>query len=72
VTSGHVRCTFKNLIQVDASVHGGNSGGPIIDTRGKVIGTGSGVAMDRSQGLVPAAASLGDIGMILPGNGLKS
>ena len=66
VTSGHVRRTFKNLIQVDASVHGGNSGGPIIDTRGKVIGIVSGVAMDYSQGIVPMAAPMWDIGMILP------
>ena len=66
VTSGHVRRTFKNLIQVDASVHGGNSGGPIIDTRGKVIGIVSGVAMDYSQGLVPTAAPMWDIGMVLP------
>jgi len=66
VTSGHVRRTFKNLIQVDASVHGGNSGGPIIDTRGKVIGIVSGVAMDYSQGVVPTAAPMWDIGMVLP------
>jgi S1-C subfamily serine protease len=66
VTSGHVRRTFKNLIQVDASVHGGNSGGPIIDTRGRVIGIVSGVAMDYSQGIVPTAAPMWDIGMVLP------
>jgi S1-C subfamily serine protease len=66
VTSGHVRRTFKNLIQVDASVHGGNSGGPIIDIHGKVIGIVSGVAMDYSQGVVPTAAPMWDIGMVLP------
>jgi S1-C subfamily serine protease len=66
VTRGHVRRTFKNLIQVDASVHGGNSGGPIIDTRGRVIGIVSGVAMDYTQGVVPTAAPMWDIGMILP------
>ena len=66
VTRGHVRRTFKNLIQVDASVHGGNSGGPIIDTHGKVIGIVSGVAMDYSQGVVPTAAPMWDIGMVLP------
>ena len=66
VTSGHVRRTFKNLIQIDASVHGGNSGGPIIDTRGKVIGIIAGVAMDYSQGTLPGAAPIWDIGMVLP------
>jgi S1-C subfamily serine protease/lipoprotein NlpI len=68
VTSGNVRRTFKNLIQIDASVHGGNSGGPIIDTHGKVIGIVSGVAMDFSQGVMPAAAPVWDIGMVLPIN----
>ncbi len=68
VTSGHVRRTFENLIQIDASVHGGNSGGPIIDTRGKVIGIVSGVAMDYTQGTLPAAEPMWDIGMILPIN----
>ena len=66
VTRGHVRRTFKNLIQVDASVHGGNSGGPIIDAHGKVIGIVSGVAMDYSQGVVSTAAPMWDIGMVLP------
>ncbi|MBL0713894.1 MAG: trypsin-like peptidase domain-containing protein, partial [Desulfosarcina sp.] len=28
VTSGHVRRTFENMLQVDTSIHPGNSGGP--------------------------------------------
>jgi len=66
VTSGHVRRTFKNLIQIDASLHGGNSGGPIIDARGKVIGIVAGVAMDWTQGIVPMATPMWDMGMVLP------
>jgi S1-C subfamily serine protease len=67
VTRGNVRRTFENLIQVDASLHGGNSGGPVIDSRGKVIGIVSGVAMDYSQqGLMPMATPVWDLGMILP------
>jgi len=66
VTSGHVRRTFENLIQVDASLYGGNSGGPVIDTRGKVIGIVSGVAMDWTRGFVPTAAPMWGMGMILP------
>ncbi|MBW2005840.1 MAG: trypsin-like peptidase domain-containing protein [Deltaproteobacteria bacterium] len=66
VTQGHVRRTFENMLQVDTSIHSGNSGGPIIDIRGKVIGIASGVAMGWAVGPVPIATPLSDIGMILP------
>ena len=67
VTRGNVRRTFENLIQVDASLHGGNSGGPVIDSSGKVIGIVSGVAMEwRQQGLMPMATPVWDLGMVLP------
>ena len=66
VTRGHVRRTFENMFQVDTSLYRGNSGGPIIDVRGKVIGIASGVAMDWVSGPVPVATPLSDIGMVLP------
>ena len=66
VTRGHVRRTFENMLQVDTSIHSGNSGGPIIDVRGKVIGIASAVAMGWAVGPVPIATPLSDIGMILP------
>ena len=66
VTTGHVRRAFENMLQVDASIHKGNSGGPIIDTRGKVIGIVSGVALDWAQGLVPMVTPRWDMGMVLP------
>jgi hypothetical protein len=66
VTRGHVRRTFENLIQVDTSIHRGNSGGPIIDIRGKVIGIASSVAMDWATGPIPVATLLSDMGMVLP------
>jgi S1-C subfamily serine protease len=66
VVRGNVRRAFENMFQIDASLHGGNSGGPVIDARGKVIGIVSAVAMDFSQGLVPMATPVWDIGMILP------
>jgi len=66
VTQGHVRRTFENMLQVDTSIHSGNSGGPVIDIRGKVIGIASGVAIGWAIGPVPIATPLPDIGMILP------
>ncbi len=66
VTQGHVRRTFENMLQVDTSLHSGNSGGPVIDMRGKVIGIASGVAVGLAVGPVPIATPLSDIGMILP------
>ena len=68
VTSGHVRRTFENLVQVDTSIHKGNSGGPIIDINGKVIGIASGVATDWIIGPVPITTLLPDMGMVLPIN----
>ena len=66
VTRGHVRRTFENLFQVDTSIHRGNSGGPIIDTSGKVIGIASKVAADYTVGPMPVITLLPDIGMVLP------
>jgi len=66
VTRGHVRRTFENMIQVDTSIYKGNSGGPIIDIRGKVIGIASSVAMDWATAPVPVVTMLSDLGMVLP------
>jgi tetratricopeptide (TPR) repeat protein len=66
VTGGNVRRSFENLLQIDASFYGGDSGGPIIDTRGKVIGIASGVATERAHGLMPVATPLWSMAMVLP------
>jgi len=66
VVRGSVRRAFENMFQIDASLHGGNSGGPVIDERGQVIGIVAAVAMDFSQGLVPIVTPVWDIGLILP------
>ncbi|MGQ9645203.1 MAG: trypsin-like peptidase domain-containing protein [Thermodesulfobacteriota bacterium] len=63
---GNIRRSFENMFQIDASLHGGNSGGPVIDSRGKTIGIVSAVAMDFTQGLVPMVTPVWDIGLILP------
>ena len=66
VTWGHVRRTFENMFQVDTSLYRGNSGGPIIDSRKRVIGIASAVAMDWMESPFPVATPLSDIGMVLP------
>jgi len=66
VTSGHVRRSFADLFQIDASLYGGNSGGPVVDMRGKVIGIASGVATEVAQGLLPVVMPRWDMAMVLP------
>ncbi|MCU0585491.1 MAG: trypsin-like peptidase domain-containing protein, partial [Desulfobacterales bacterium] len=66
VVRGSVRRAFETMFHIDASLHGGNSGGPVIDARGKVIGIVSAVAMDFAQGLVPMVTPVWDMGLILP------
>lgn len=66
VTTGHVRRAFENMLQVDASIYKGNSGGPIIDAHGNVVGIVSGVALDWAQGLVPSVTPRWNMGMVLP------
>jgi hypothetical protein len=68
VTQGNVRRSFENLLQVDTSIHRGNSGGPIIGANGKVIGIASGVATEMASGPLPVMTALSDIGMVLPIN----
>ena len=66
VTSGHVRRAFETMFQVDASLHPGNSGGPFIDARGRVVGLAAIVAVGWARGPVPVATPLSDIGLVLP------
>jgi S1-C subfamily serine protease len=66
VTGGHVRRTFEDLLQVDIAFYGGDSGGPIIDTRGKVIGIASGVATTLAPGVMPITTPLWNLAMVQP------
>lgn len=66
VTRGHIRRTFENFFQVDTSIYKGNSGGPIIDERGRVIGIASAVATDVAVAPMPVITPLSDIGLVLP------
>lgn len=60
VTKGSVRRVFDHVIQIDASLHPGNSGGPVIDQDGKVIGIASAIATHGESQILP------DFGMVLP------
>ncbi len=66
VTRGHIRRTFENFFQVDTSIYRGNSGGPIIDSEGMVIGIASAVATDVAVAPMPVITPLSDIGLVLP------
>ncbi len=66
VTRGHIRRTFRNFFQVDTSIYKGNSGGPIIDKNGKVIGIASAVATDVAMAPMVVITPLSDIGLVLP------
>lgn len=66
VTRGNVRRAFENLLQVDSSIHRGNSGGPVIGEKGEVLGIASGVAIERSVGPLPVMTPQSDIGMVMP------
>ena len=54
--------TLDSLIQTDAAINHGNSGGPLVDANGEVIGINTAVAGDNSQ----------NIGFALSINSVKS
>ncbi len=66
VTRGHVRRTSREIIQVDSSIYKGNSGGPAINSRGRVIGIASGVVTDQTSPQLPVVSPLSDFGLVLP------
>lgn len=47
--------SIENVIQTDASVNPGNSGGPLLDAQGRVIGINSQIATGGSRGSVGIA-----------------
>ena len=58
-----------NLIQTDAAINSGNSGGPLVNTKGQVIGINS---MKLSSQASSSNASIEGIGFAIPINDVKS
>lgn len=58
-----------NLIQTDAAINSGNSGGPLVNTKGQVIGINSMKLSSQASG---SNASVEGIGFAIPINEVKS
>lgn len=66
-TIGHIRATYNNLFLGNISLHGGNSGGPVISQDGSALGIASAVRMDKADlGLISIPIAQSDFAMILP------
>ena len=59
---------IPNAIQTDAAINHGNSGGPLIDSSGKVIGVNVQIATDDSGG----GSNNAGVGFAVPSNSVKT
>ena len=62
--------SIDNVIQTDAALNPGNSGGPLLDSSGRVIGVNSQIESNSSTGT--GTASNSGIGFAVPSNTVKS
>ena len=49
---------YQDFLQTDAAVNPGNSGGPLVDSRGRVVGINTAIVGDTYQGISFAVPSL--------------
>lgn len=65
--------SLTDLLQTDAAINSGNSGGPLLNMAGQVIGINTAVAQD-AQGIgfsIPINSTKGTLKGVLAGNGVK-
>jgi S1-C subfamily serine protease len=58
VTAGSVRRAGGSILELDAAVHPGNSGGPVLDSAGRVVGMASAILDSPVYGLALPAPAL--------------
>jgi len=63
--------TIPNAIQTDAAINHGNSGGPLIDSSGNVVGINVQIALDSEGGGSSTSANAG-VGFAVPSNTVKT
>ena len=64
--------SLQNLLQTDAAINHGNSGGPLVDLSGRVIGINTAVVRSASNDPAQAADQAQGLGFAIPSNTAKA